>query len=401
MRTDTSLAERLKKVNPSQTLTITTKAKKLKSEGQAIINFAAGEPDFDTPEFIKDAAIEAIKSGFTKYTPTTGIPELKKIIAEKFRKDNSLIYNPDQIVASCGAKQGIFNALMVLVNPDEEVLIPSPYWVSYPQMVNLCSGKPRIIRTSPQNNFKIRGGDLEKYINSQTKVIILNSPSNPTGCVYSLKELEDIAKVCVKKKIFIISDEIYEKIIYDNLKHISIASLGKDIYDLTITVNGLSKSFSMTGWRIGYLGAATDIVEAISKLQDHSTSNPTSISQKAALAALKSSDDFSRNICQEFQKRRDYVVSRLKENTKIGFVLPGGAFYIFCNISKTGMDSETFANRLLDEASVALIPGKGFGRDDYIRISFATSIEQIEMGMDRIADWLNKAVGRDGETRVD
>jgi len=389
MRIETRLAERLKKIKPSATLTITSKAKKLKSEGHDVINFAAGEPDFDTPDFIKEAACEAIKSGFTKYTPTTGIPELKKLICEKFKKDNSLDYTPEQIVVSCGAKHSIFNTLFALVNPGEEVIIPCPYWVSYPEMVNLCEGTPRFVRTLLENNFKLTIRDLERQINAKTKVLILNSPCNPTGCVYNLDELKEIAKICVKKKIFVLSDEIYEKLIYDNLKHISIASLNKDIYDLTITVNGLSKSYSMTGWRIGYLGGPQDIVEAISKLQDHSTSNPASISQKAAFRALSVPNDFPRKICQEFWKRRDYLVCRLLELKKISYVTPQGAFYIFCDISKTGLDSLTLANRLLEEAKVALIPGEGFGRDDYIRISFATSMEQLEKGMDRIEEWLN------------
>jgi aspartate aminotransferase len=390
MRIDTRLAERLKKIKPSATLTIISKAKKLKSEGHDVINLSAGEPDFDTPDFIKNAAIEAIKNGFTKYTPTTGIPELKKLICEKFKKDNSLDYTPEQIVVSCGAKHSIFNTLAVLVNPGEEVIIPCPYWVSYPEMVNLCEGIPRFVRVTPENNFKLTIRDLQRQINAKTKVLILNSPCNPTGCVYNLDELKEIAKICVEKKIFVVSDEIYEKLIYDNLKHISIASLNKDTYALTITVNGLSKSYSMTGWRIGYLGGPQDIVEAISKLQDHSTSNPTSISQKAAMAALSAPDDFPRKICQEFQRRRDYLVCRLKEFKKISCVTPQGAFYIFCCILKTGLDSLTLANRLLEEAKVALIPGEGFGRDDYIRMSFATSMEQLEKGMDRIEAWLNK-----------
>ena len=390
MRIDIRLAERLKKINPSPTLALTTKAKKLKSEGKDIVNLAAGEPDFDTPDFIKEAAIEAIKSGFTKYTPTTGIPELKQCICEKFRRDNSLIYAPEQIAVSCGAKHSIFNTLMVLVNKADEVLIPSPYWVSYPEMVNLCDGKPVFIKTSPENNFKITAKDLEKRITAQTKILILNSPANPTGCVYNEDELQEIAKVCVAKRIFVISDEIYEKLIYDNLKHISIASLNPEIYKLTITINGLSKSFSMTGRRIGYLAGPSDIVEAVSKLQDHSTSNPVSIAQKAALAALKSTDDFVRFICGEFQKRRDYLVSRLAQLKKISFVPPQGAFYIFCDISKTKLEAQTFSQRLLEEAQVAVIPGEGFGRDDYIRISFAASIEEIEKGMDRIEEWLKQ-----------
>jgi len=390
MRIDIRLAKRTKNLNPSSTLAITAKAKKLKSEGCDIVNFAAGEPDFDTPDFIKDAAIAAIKAGFTKYTPTTGIPELKKIIADKLRKDNSLEYDSSQIVVSCGAKHSIFNALFVLLNKDDEVIIPSPYWVSYPEMVRLSEGKPCFIETLPQNDFKITIKDLEKYINPKTKAIILNSPSNPTGCIYTEEELRQIAKICVTKKIFVISDEVYEKIMFDNLRHVSIASFNKDIYNLTITVNGLSKSYSMTGWRIGYLAGPADIVDAVSKLQDHSTSNPTSISQKAAVAALNAPDDFSKLMSNEFQKRRDYTIERLNKIKSIGFVKPKGAFYIFCNISKLGLNSLTFANRLLDEAYVSLIPGIGFGRDDYVRISFATNLEQIEKGMDRIEEWLNK-----------
>ena len=390
MRIDARLSERIKKVSPSSTLAITAKAKILKSEGRDILSFAAGEPDFDTPDFIKNAAIEAIKAGFTKYTPTTGTPDLKKAIVAKFKKDNALSFTPEQIVVSCGAKHSIYNTLLALVSKGDEVLIPSPYWVSYPEMVYLCEGSPRFIQALPENNFKITAKELENNITPKTKVLILNSPSNPTGCVYGLAQLKEIAKICVAKKIFVVSDEIYEKIIFDNLKHSSIASLGNDIYDLTITVNGLSKSYSMTGWRIGYLGAAPDIVEAISKIQDHSTSNPNSIAQKASVAALNAPDDFSKNMCQEFQKRRDYCLERLKKIEKLKVVIPQGAFYIFCDISQTGLDSLTFANRLLEEASVAVIPGAGFGKDDYVRISFATGIEQIGIGMDRIGEWLLK-----------
>jgi aspartate aminotransferase len=388
MRIDTRIAERLKKVKPSSTLAITSKAKKLKSEGFDIVSLAAGEPDFDTPDFIKEAGIEAIKSGFTKYTPTTGIPELKKLIVEKLRKDNALEYEPNQIVVSCGAKHSIFNALTVLVNTDDEVLIPSPYWVSYPEMVNLCLGSPRFIKTSAENNFKITPAQLKEQISSKTKVLILNSPSNPTGCVYREDELKKIAEICVENKIFVISDEIYEKLIYNGLKHISIAGFNKDIHDLTITVNGMSKSYSMTGWRIGYLAAAPDISEAVSRLQDHSTSNPNSIAQKAALAALSHSGDFFSVIIKEFQARRDYCMERLSKMPGISPVLPEGAFYIFFNISKTGLKSSVFANRLLEEKYVSLIPGEGFGMDNYARMSFATSIEQLKKGMDRLADFL-------------
>ena len=390
MLIDRRFAERIKKVSPSSTLAITSKAKKLKAEGKDVVNFAAGEPDFDTPDFIKEAAVQAIKQGFTKYTPSTGTPELKKLICEKFKKENGLDYALEQIVVSCGAKHSIFNSLLVLVDRDNEVLIPSPYWVSYPEMVKLCEGKARFLKTAPEHHFKITPQDLKRNINEKTKILILNSPSNPTGAVYTPKELEQLAAICVENKVLVVSDEIYEKIIFDNQKHVSIAALGKEIYDLTITVNGLSKAYSMTGWRVGFLGGPPDIVQAISRLQDHSTSNPTSISQKAAVAALKTESDFSIKSCQEFQKRRDYLVSRLKECEKIDYVLPGGSFYIFCGISKTGMDSFTMASRLLDEELVALIPGNSFGRDDYVRISFATGLKQLESGMDRIKRWLEK-----------
>jgi aspartate aminotransferase len=257
-------------------------------------------------------------------------------------------------------------------------------------MVNLCEGTPRFIKTTAENNFKITTEDLRKSLTSKTKLLFLNSPSNPTGCVYSLEELKGIARICLEKKIFVISDEIYEKIIFDNLRPVSIASLGKDIYNLTITVNGFSKSYSMTGWRIGYLGASKDIAEAISKVQDHSTSNPNSIAQKAACAALKSDNDFSKEICKEFWKRRDYVISRLAKMDKISFVRPQGAFYVFFDISKMKLDAQTVANRLLDEALIAVIPGEGFGRKDYCRLSFATNISQLEIAMDRLEAWLTK-----------
>ena len=386
----TRLAERLSKVKASPTLAITAKAKVLSGEGKDVVSLAAGEPDFDTPEPIKTAAIEAIKAGFTKYTPTTGIPELKKLICNKFKLDNQLNYEPKQIVVSCGAKHSIFNVMFVLVDTGDEVLIPSPFWVSYPEMVNLCEGNARFIKTSPENSFKITADDLKKSISSKTKLLVLNSPSNPTGCVYTKEELGKIAEICVANKVFVISDEIYEKIIFDNRKHVSIASLGAQIYDLTITVNGLSKSHSMTGWRIGYLGANPDIVNAISNFQDHSTSNPASISQKAAVAALSLDGSFSAGMNQEFQKRRDYIAKRLDKMEKISYVLPGGAFYIFCDISRTKIDSLTFCTRLLDELLIAAIPGIAFGNDDFVRFSFATGLKQIEKAMDRLEGWLAK-----------
>lgn len=390
MKIDTRLADRLKKVTPSSTLAITSKAKKLKSEGKDVITLAAGEPDFDTPDFIKQAAIDALNQGWTKYTPSTGIPELKRSICEKLEKDNGLRYSPSQIVVSCGAKHSIFNTMMVLLKHGDEVLIPSPYWVSYPEMAYLCEAKPVFIKTLAENNFKMTVKELEKHVTAKTKLLILNSPSNPTGCVYSDSELKEIAAVCIDRKIMVISDEIYEKIIFDGLKPASIAGLGDKIYDLTITVNGLSKSYSMTGWRIGYLAAPQDIADAVSNLQDHSTSNPVSISQKAAVAALNNGDDFIKNMSVEFEKRRDYCIDRLSKIKKLGFVRPQGAFYVFCDIGKTKLKSSLFAQRLLDEALVAIIPGDAFGRDDYARLSFAASMEQLKIAFDRIENWVNQ-----------
>ncbi|MCX5697731.1 MAG: pyridoxal phosphate-dependent aminotransferase [Candidatus Omnitrophica bacterium] len=390
MRIDNRLAERLKKIKPSSTLAITSKAKKLKSEGKDVISFAAGEPDFDTPDFIKDAAIEAIRLGFTKYTPSTGTLELKQAIIEKFKRDNALEYAPNQIVVSCGAKHSIFNVILTLIGPQDEVLVPLPFWVSYPEMVYLAQGGVCFIKTEAKDSFKVTPEQLLRHITPKTKLLILNTPSNPSGCVYTRQELDKIAAICVEKNIFVISDEIYEKLIYDNLKHVSIASLGKEIYNQTITINGLSKSYSMTGWRIGYLGGPVDIVEAVSRLQDHSTSNPASISQKAALAALKAPDDFIKTMKGEFQKRRDYLVDRLSAIKNIGFIRPQGAFYAFCDIKNTGLDSVTLSTRLLEESLVAVIPGESFGRDDYVRLSFAASLEQIEKGMDRFEGWLKK-----------
>lgn len=384
------ISQRAEKVSPSSTLAITARAKKLKAEGKDIINFGAGEPDFDTPDFVKEKAIEAIKSGFTKYTPTTGIPELKSAISEKFKKDNLLDYSNKQIIVSCGAKHSIFNTLLALINPGDEVLIPVPYWVSYPEMVYLCEGKVNFIQTKKENNFKITAGELKRNINAKTKLLIINSPSNPSGSVYRKEELQQIADICTSKKIYVISDEIYEKLIYDDLKYFSLASFNQDIYDLTITINGLSKAYSMTGWRIGYLGAPLEISEAIARIQDHSTSNPTSIAQKAAVAALLASGNFTESMRLEFQKRRDCLISRVNKILNLNYIKPEGAFYMFLDISQTKLKSLEFSQRLLDEKGVALIPGEAFGNDKYVRISFATSLEQIEEGMDRLAEWIRQ-----------
>ena len=384
------LTRRVSGIGESVTLEITSKAKKMANEGIDVVNFAAGEPDFDTPNHIKQAAIKAINEGFTKYTPSSGIPELREAISKKFKKDNNLYYPSSQIVVSNGAKHSLYNILQSICEKNDEVIIPSPYWLSYPAMVNLAEAKSVFIKTSAKNNFKITEKDLVSKITKNTKCFILNSPSNPTGSLYELDELEFIARLAVKHKFFVISDEIYEKLIYDNKKYVSIASLGTDIYGLTITVNGISKSYSMTGWRIGYAAGPIEVMKAIASMQSHTTSNPASISQKAALEAITGDQGFIDGMRSEFEKRRDLMVSSINKMKNISCTKPEGAFYIFCDISKLKESSIVIANRLLDEAKVAVIPGKAFGEDKFIRLSFAASMESISKGMDRLGEWVNK-----------
>jgi aspartate aminotransferase len=384
------LSRRVKDLNPSSTLGITSLANKLRLEGVDVVSFGAGEPDFDTPDFIKEAAIDAIRKGFTKYTPSTGTLELKKAIQEKFKKENNLNYSTEQIVVSSGAKHCLFNIILSVIDEGEEAIIPVPYWVSYPEMVKAASGVSRFAVTEAGNNFKLTPDELKKAVTKRSRLLILNSPANPTGCVYAKEELEDIAEICVKNKIYIVSDEIYEKLIYDGLRHISIAALSDEAEQLTFTVNGVSKSYAMTGWRIGYFAGPLEIVNAIKNLQDHSTSNPCSISQEAALAALSASGDSARKMREEFEKRRDYSIARIDGIPSLSYIRPQGAMYLFCNISKTGLSSVDFAMRLLKDEKVAVIPGDGFGRDDYIRLSFATDIKTIEKGIDRLEKWLKQ-----------
>lgn len=386
------LSNRIQVVNPSATLQITARAKSMRKSGVDVVNFAAGEPDFDTPQPIKDAAIKAIGDGFTKYTPSVGMPALKERIAKKFKEENNLEYSPDQIVVSCGAKHSLFSVIQALINKGDQVIIPTPYWVSYPEMVKLAQGKPVILETTQKSNYKIDVVKLEKKINSSTKLLILNSPSNPAGIVYSKEELEQIARVCVEKKVMVLSDEIYEKILFDDTKITSIASLGKDIYDLTVTVNGMSKSYSMTGWRIGYFAGPKEVADAVKKLQDHSTSCPSSISQSAALAALDMDSEYYSSIKAKFQERRDLIISYLNDKLKefVGYIKPQGSFYIFVNIAKTKLDSFDFAKRLLEESHVAVIPGSPFGANSYVRISFATSKDEIKKGLQRLELFLIK-----------
>ncbi|MEE8317498.1 MAG: pyridoxal phosphate-dependent aminotransferase [Candidatus Omnitrophota bacterium] len=379
------LSSRIKNVSASLTLAITAKAKKMREEGIDVIGFGSGEPDFDTPHYIKAAAIKAIQRGFTKYTPASGIDELKKTICEKFYKDNNLGYKPSQIVVSCGAKHSLYNVIQAICDTKDEVLIPSPYWLSYPEMVKLAGAKPLFIKTDEKNNFKVSPDDLKRSITKNTRALILNSPSNPTGCIYNLEELKGIAELVLKNNILVISDEIYEKIIFDQKKHCSIATIDEKIFRNTIVVNGVSKSFAMTGWRIGYLASVNEeIITAIKNLQSHSTSNPVSISQVAALEAVRGKGDDIRGMVREFEKRRDYIVARINKVNGLSCLKPQGAFYVFCRIDKKGLSSTALAERLLKEAKVAVIPGMAFGSDTHIRLSFATSMENIQKGMDRI-----------------
>ncbi|MDD4202889.1 MAG: pyridoxal phosphate-dependent aminotransferase [Candidatus Omnitrophica bacterium] len=385
-----SLSRKLSKINPSPTLSLTAQAKAMKSQGIDVISFGAGEPDFDTPLAIKTAAKNAIDTGFTKYTPATGTVELKEAIVEKLLKDNGLKYEPSQIVVSCGAKHSLYGVLQAICNPKDEVIIIAPYWVSYPEMIKLADAKVKVIKTSEKNGFRVIPKQIEKAITKKTKALILNSPSNPAGVIYSEKELKEIADIVVKNNIYVISDEIYEKLTYDGEKHISIASFGEDIKAQTITVNGVSKAYSMTGWRIGYLAASKDIVKGVSLLQEHSTSNPSSISQKAALEALKMDERTINKMTEEFSKRRTLMSSLLDKIDKITYFNPKGAFYMYCDISKTKMKAADLARKLLDDKKVVVIPGEAFGSDKHIRLSFATSSENITKGLDRLKTWLEQ-----------
>lgn len=386
------ISKKAQRINPSPTLSITAKAKEMKKSGIDVVSFGAGEPDFDTPDHIKQAAIQAINEGFTKYTATSGIPELKQAIVEKLKKDNGLAYTPSQILVSNGAKQSIYNILQVILNPGDEVIIPVPYWASYEEMVKLADGVCVFLKTD--NQFTFDGTMLEKKITPKTKALLFSSPSNPTGAVLSKEQLESIANVCIKHNLYILSDEIYEKLIYGGKKHYSIGALNPEAYKRTITINGLSKSYSMTGWRIGYCAGEEEMIKAAGALQDHSTSNPNSIAQKAALAGLTGPQDHIAKWSAEFEKRRNYMVSRLNTMPGIKTQTPDGAFYVFADISglyKHGIDgSQAFCKKLLEEAHVAVIPGNAFGDDRYIRFSYATSMGEIQKGMDRLEEFAKK-----------
>lgn len=383
-------------ISPSPTLSIDAKFKQMIADGADVVGFGAGEPDFDTPQHIKQAAIQAIENGATKYTPAAGTLALRKAIAKKFREDNGLDYEPAQIVVSNGAKHSLVNAMMAVLNPGDEVLIPSPYWVSYPEMVKIADGVPKYIETSEENSFKFTPAQLEDAITPKTKVLILNSPSNPTGMIYTRDELVKIADICVKNNIIVISDEIYEKLIYEG-EHISIASLGDEIKDLTITINGVSKSYAMTGWRIGYAAANPKIAKIMANLQSHAASNPNSIAQAAAIAALEGSQDEVESMRRVFEERKRHMVKRINSIEGVSCMEPQGAFYIMMNITRligktisgTVIDgSDTFAEALLDNAKVAVVPGSGFGADGFVRWSYATSVDNINKGLDRLEEFL-------------
>ncbi len=382
--TMTIIANRLSKVSPSATLRLTSKAKEMKSKGLPVINFGAGEPDFDTPQAVKDEAVKCLNAGFTKYTPTSGIPELRQAVCRKFEEDQGLKYTSENVVISCGAKHSLYNLIQVLCNPGDEVLIPSPYWVSYPEMVYLADGKPVFIETTQEEGFRLNAQKLKAAITPKAKILILNSPSNPTGGILEEKDLRALAEIIVEKNLICISDEIYEYYLYGKHKHVSIAALGEEIKKRIFIVNGTSKSYSMTGLRIGYLAGDSEVVKKIGILQDHSTSNPTSISQKMAVAALALPKSYREDVRKMFEKRKDLMVSLLSKAKGFAPYAPQGAFYVFCDITKTGFSSEALSEALLEKEYVALIPGKSFGSDKHVRLSFACSEKDIEEGVKRI-----------------
>lgn len=393
------LSKKAGNISPSITLSITAKANELKKQGIDVVSFGAGEPDFNTPENIINAAIKAMQDGKTKYTPAGGILELKETICKKFEKDNNLKYKPSQITISTGAKQCLANAFMAILNPGDEVLIPIPYWVSYPELVKLADGVPVFVETKKENNYKYTVEDLENAVTDKTKAILINSPNNPTGTIYHEDELLQIAEFAKKHNLLIVSDEIYEKLIYDGEEHVSIASLSEDAFNRTLVINGVSKTYAMTGWRLGYIAASEEITKVITSIQSHMTSNTNTIAQYATIEALNGPEEDLKKMVAEFENRRNYMIDRLSSINDVSIIKPNGAFYIMVNISsylntefkgEKIENSVDFAKVLLDEEKVAVIPGTGFGLDDYIRLSYATSMELIEKGIDRISAFLSK-----------
>jgi aspartate aminotransferase len=385
------VSSRAKILSESITMAITALAKELKAEGKDILSFSAGEPDFDTPQIIKDAAIEAINGGFTKYTAVDGIPELKEAVIEKLRRDNSLEYKPSDIIVSNGAKHSLFNLFQALIDDGDEVIIPSPYWVTYPELVNYSGGTVVEIETADESGFKITPEQLKSAITDKTKMLILTTPSNPTGAVYSREELKGLAEVLKGTDIFVASDEMYEKLIYDG-EFTSVASISEDMYNRTITINGLSKSVAMTGWRFGYLASPkSELIAAMKKLQSQSTSNINSITQKASITGLSPEIDIEiATMVEAFRDRRDYAVEALNAIDGLSVVKPDGAFYLFVNIKSVNSDSMQFSKDLLSAKGVAVVPGVGFGSEGYVRMSFATDMESIREGIRRIAEFVEE-----------
>lgn len=381
------IAEKFSQIAPSQTLAITAAAKKMKEEGQDVASFGAGEPDFDTPQHIKDAAIEALQDGMTKYTPATGIPELKKAIAEKLLAENNLEYTPSQISVNCGAKHSCYNAIVACCDPEDEVIIPSPYWTSYPEMVRLAGAEPFFVETKRENKWKITPEEFEDSISGRTRMLILNSPNNPTGAVYTRDELAALVEVAESEDILILSDEIYEKLIYNEKEHVSTATVSDAARNLTITINGFSKVYSMTGWRLGYTAAPPEIAQAISIIQSHTTSNPTSFAQYGALAALQGSQDMINDMVEDYDMRRQYMMSRLENIKNLEIVEPDGAFYFLVDTTKIGLNSMNLTEKLLSRYQVAAVPGIAFGYDQSLRLSYATSLDVIKKGLDRLEEF--------------
>ena len=378
------ISHRAASLSPSLTLAIDSKAKQMKAEGQDVVGFGAGEPDFDTPQHIKDACAKALADGFTKYTPASGIPELRQAIADKFKRENGLYYKASQVIVSCGGKHSCYNVILATCQEGDEVIIPAPYWLSYPEMVKLAAAKPVILETTDKTEFKITAEQLRAAITPRTRLLVLNSPSNPTGSVYTPDEIKAIGDVCVEKNVLIMSDEIYEHLLYDGAQHKSVASFSPAHFEHTIVVHGFAKAWSMTGWRLGFLAASEPIAKAIDAIQSHSTSNPTSFAQKGAVAALTGPQDHLAKWLAEFSRRREFAWKKLNSIPGISCVNAKGAFYLFPNIARTGLKSTEFCARLLDTEKVAAVPGIAFGADDYLRISYATSMENIEKGLDRI-----------------
>ena len=392
------LSEKFSKINPSSTLAIDSKFKQMKADGMDVVGFGAGEPDFETPKHIKDAAIEAIMGNQTKYTPASGTLQLKKAICEKFKRDNNLDYKPSQIVVSNGAKHSLVNAFGAILNPGDEVIVPAPFWVSYPEMIKYNDGVPVIINTTEENNFKFTAEEFRGAITSKTKAIVMNSPSNPTGMMYTEEELRAIADVAVENNIFVISDEIYEHLLYDGHKHVSIASFNDAIKELTIVVNGVSKTYAMTGWRIGFTASSEKIAKMMGNVQSHTTSNPNSIAQAATVAALCGPTDELEVMKKAFDERRKYMVERINAIEGVSCKMPMGAFYVMMNISailgktiagKVINSADDFADLFLEKSLVAVVPGTGFYAPEFVRWSYATSMENIKEGLDRLEKFLS------------